>query len=231
MAALALIRERVKQCEADDVAILCCPEGILGGLADYSADQMLIAIATRRIASVLAPLASDAVTTIVGFTELGDDGALYNSAAVLHRGTIAGVYRKQHPAIRRSVYAAGTETPVFHLNGVTFGIVICYDSNFSEPARQVAEQGALVLFVPSNNGLPRLRACEEIAAQARQCDVARAIENRMWVVRADVAGESGDLVSAGASAIVRPGGSVMLAAQPFSEDFLVVNLDHADSRT
>src|SRR5262245_44533360 len=129
MKALALIQAKVDQCEADDIAILCCPEAILGGLADYDGDPTRFAIARSRISPVLAPLTSNTVTTIVGFTELADDGALYNSAAVLHRGTVAGVYRKQHPAIRRSVYARGTDTPVFQLNGLTFGIVICYDSN------------------------------------------------------------------------------------------------------
>jgi hypothetical protein len=36
--ALGLIRKRVRWCEAEGIAILCCPEGILGGLADYSSD-------------------------------------------------------------------------------------------------------------------------------------------------------------------------------------------------
>ena len=34
MEALALIRKRVEWCEAEGVSILCCPEAILGGLAD-----------------------------------------------------------------------------------------------------------------------------------------------------------------------------------------------------
>ena len=34
MATLGLIRERVKWCETQGVEILCCPEAVLGGLAD-----------------------------------------------------------------------------------------------------------------------------------------------------------------------------------------------------
>src|SRR3712207_9398062 len=52
---------------------------------------------------LLAPLASDTVTTIVGFTEAGSGGRFYNSAAVFHKGEVVGVYRKLHPAINRSV--------------------------------------------------------------------------------------------------------------------------------
>jgi predicted amidohydrolase len=224
MDALALIRRRVEQCEAEDVAFLCCPEAILGGLADYSNDPTRFAVATGRIGAVLAPLASDTVTTIVGFTELGDDGKLYNSAAVWHRETVAGVYRKRHPAIRQSVYAAGTDTPIFCVDGLTFGIVICYDSNFSEPASRMAGQGATVLFVPTNNGLPHSRVGEDTVAQAREADVARATENNLWIIRADVAGRTSELASAGSSEIVRPDGGVVLGALRFAEDILVADV-------
>ena len=103
MGALDLIRARVLACEAEGIEVLCCPEAILGGLADHVEDPACVAISvnTGQLDAVLAPLASDVTTTIVGFTELGEDGFLYNAAAVFHRGTVAGVYRKQHPAIRQ----------------------------------------------------------------------------------------------------------------------------------
>src|SRR5205085_4306491 len=44
MEALALIRKQVEWCESAGVEILCCPEGILGGLADYSTRPRSIAI-------------------------------------------------------------------------------------------------------------------------------------------------------------------------------------------
>src|SRR5215469_4917060 len=153
MVALDLIRERVRTCEAEGVAILCCPEAILGGLADQSEDPVRFAISVRtgQLDAILAPLASDVTTTIVGFTELGEDGHLYNSAAVFHRGTVAGASRKLHPAIRQSVYRAGCHVPVFRVGALTFGIAICNDSDFAELASQMASRGATVGFVPSNN--------------------------------------------------------------------------------
>jgi hypothetical protein len=36
MDVLPLIRRRVRWCEEQRVEILCCPEAILGGLADYA---------------------------------------------------------------------------------------------------------------------------------------------------------------------------------------------------
>lgn len=223
--AIDAVRHRVRRCQDDGVAVVCCPEGAIGGLADWVSDPAAIAIATGDVAERLAPIDSHAVTVIVGFTELGVDGRLYNSAAVLYRGDCLGIYRKLHPAIRRSIYAAGTELPVFQRDDLTFGIVICNDSNFGEPARVLAGKGASILFIPSNNQLPLSRTGDDPAGEARACDVARATENGMWVVRADVAGRTLSHASAGASGIVDPRGRVVARASAFGEEILTVDLE------
>jgi 5-aminopentanamidase len=225
MDALGLIRARVKWCEAEGVSILCCPEAVLGGLADYGDDPTRFAIAASRLDSALAPLASDTVTTIVGFTELADGGRLYNSAAIYHRGSVVGLYRKLYPAINHSVYEAGREVPVFQVGELTLGIVIRNNSNYFEPARLMAAKGATILFVPTNNGLPATRACAEVFDQSRSVDIATAVENRMWVVRADVAGRTEELVSYGSSGIVDTDGMVVKSAQQLSDDLLVAEID------
>lgn len=223
-ASLPLIRAKVAWCESEGVAILCCPEAIVGGLADHAADPAPFAIGRRRLDVLLSPLASDSVTTIVGFTELAPDGRLYNAAAVYHQGMVIGVYRKLHPALRRSIYAAGDTTPVFDVPGLTFGIVICNDSNHAEPARRMAAKGASALFVPTNNGLPPEKSSQKIVALARDADIARAVENRVWVIRADVAGRSDTLESFGSSEIVDRAGTVVQAARPSREDLIVAEI-------
>ncbi len=227
MEAVELIRKRVDWCEAEGVEILCCPEAILGGLADYAAcpTDLAIDVENGQLSAVLAPLASDTVTTIVGFTEICGAGQLYNSAAVFHKGAVVGLYRKLYPAIRKSIYQAGDQIPVFRIGGLTFGIVICNDSNYPEPARIMAAQGATALFVPTNNGLPPEKA--DVVIHARNADIARAIENRVSVIRADVAGRTADLVSYGSSGIVDPGGTVLQSAQRLTEDLLVADLETA----
>jgi predicted amidohydrolase len=228
--AVGLIRKRVDWCEAEGVDILCCPEAVLGGLADDAARPADIALDVERgqLEAALTPLASSTVTTIVGFTEITATGHLYNSAAVFHRGAAIGVYRKLYPAIRISVYRAGDRVRVFAVDGLTFGIVICNDSNHPELARAIACQGATALFVPTNNGLPPRKA--DVVAEARAIDVARAKENHVWVIRADVAGSTADRVSYGSSCIVAPDGLVLQAARPITEDFLVAEINTTPKR-
>jgi predicted amidohydrolase len=226
---LGLIHEQIDRCEAEGIEILCCPEGVLGGLADYVSEPVDIAIDVEggQLQALLAPLASDRVATILGFTEIDHGGRLYNSAAVFHRGSILGIYRKLHPAIRRSVYAAGDQMPVFRVGELTFGIVICYDSNFPEPARFMASRGAAALFVPTNNGLPPAKGGPELVGAARQADIARAQENGVYVIRADVAGRAGEMVSYGSSGIVDPKGRMLQTARELEPDFLVAEIETA----
>src|SRR3954467_1350459 len=105
MDVIGLIQKRVLWCETEGVEFLCCPEAVLGGLADYGAHpaDFALGVENGELAAALAPLASNRVTTIVGFTEAAGAGRWFNSATVFHHGTVAGVYRKRHPAIRRSV--------------------------------------------------------------------------------------------------------------------------------
>ena len=136
MEAIGLIADQVKACEAAGVEILCCPEAVLGGFAELCVSRPTdgaLDVASGQLRAVLTPLASRTVTTIVGFTESGDGGRLFNSAAVFCQGEVVGVYRKMHPAINRSVYEPAAyqpaaAAPIFNVGRLVFGIVICRDS-------------------------------------------------------------------------------------------------------
>jgi 5-aminopentanamidase len=225
MEAIELIRRRVKWCEIEGVPILCCPEAILGGLADDApcASDIAVSVEGGQLRALLAPLVSESVTTIVGFTEAVGAADLYNSAAIFSKGEIVGVYRKRHPAIRSSVYQAGDQSPVFTLGALSFGIMICYDSNFPELGAGMVARGARVLFIPTNNALRPEKA--DVVEFTREGDIFRAKSNAVAIVRADVAGNSGNRLSVGSSAIIDSTGMVLQSGKPLAEDFLVANLD------
>jgi len=215
----------VRACESLGVQYLCCPEGVLGGLADYASRPYEIAIGLKegQLEQALAPIASETVTTILGFTEI-DDGQLFNAAAVVHKGVVVGLYRKLHPAINSSIYERGHDTPVFTVGRLTFGILICRDSTYRQPARVMAHRGATAWFVPTNNSLPAEKGGVELVGQARETDIARARENGVSVIRADVAGRADGLVSYGSSGIVDRDGTVLHAAKPLEAGLAVAEI-------
>ena len=224
MPALQLIRNRVKWCETEGVDILCCPEAVLGGLADDAECPVDIAIDVEsgQLDALLAPLASKSVTVIVGFTETVGSGRLYNTAALFHDGRVVGTCRKRHPAIRRSVYSAGEQSPIFTVGPLSFGIMICNDSNYPEIAADMVARGARAIFLPSNNSLTPERA--NVVALSRAVDIARARDNQAMIVRADVAGRTADRVSFGSSAIVDACGTLLRMGATLSEDILVAEI-------
>jgi 5-aminopentanamidase len=226
MEAIGLIAAQVRRCESLGVAFLCCPEGILGGLADYASRPYEIAISAQdgELQRRLTPIISESVTTVLGFTEI-TAGRLFNAAAVVHKGAVVGLYRKLHPAINSSIYEPGHDTPVFTIGGLTFGIVICRDSTYREPARAMAGRGAAALFVPTNNGLPPTKGGVEIVSAARDTDIARARENNVSVIRADVAGRVQGLVSFGSSGIVDRHGAVLHEASQLEVGLVVAEIE------
>src|SRR5262249_34424440 len=123
------------------------------------------------------------------------------------RGSVRGVYRKRHPAIRRSCYAAGTQTPVFDVDGLRLGILICRDSTDRALAAAFVSRGAQLLVVPTNNAMPAGRGGESLIAETRAIDLEYATSLGVPVARADVVGSMRGLWSAGSSVIIASGGA------------------------
>ena len=222
MLAIELIRQQLRLSEADGVDLLCCPEAVLGGLADDATapQDFALRVDNGQLAATLEPLASRSVSLVIGFTEATAEGTLYNAVAVLERGQLIGIYRKRHPAIRHSVYQAGQHSPVFVAQGVRFGILICNDSNFPDLAAQLTRDGAELLIVPTNNAL-RPEIVADVRATARRVDAALATANGIPIIRADVAGRNAHLLSLGSSAITDARGMTQLVGRPLHQELLI----------
>lgn len=98
------------------------------------------------------------VVIVAGFCELGADGRIYNSAAVLVPGAAPVVHRKTHLWDReRLVFTAGSDVPP--LVPTSHGVIaplICYELEFPEWVRIPALAGADLLCAPVNwPDLPR----------------------------------------------------------------------------
>lgn len=223
MDAVGLIRAQLDRCEAENIAVLCCPEAVIGGLAHESSGDSPaeVALSVGELAEVVAPLLDTTVTVIVGFTERAA-GRLFGSAAVLRDGRVADVYRKVFPGYRTAI-GAGSSLPVFE-SPLPFGIVICNDLWYVEPTRVLAAGGAAVVFVPTHSGHLR-EPSASFQARGDNLPIARAVENSVTVVVADVAGRRGDRFTDGFSAVVDPDGQVIAKATSGTEELLVADVE------
>jgi predicted amidohydrolase/GNAT superfamily N-acetyltransferase len=156
----------------------------LMGLTDQS-DQVaairFLAGFTERFKTEISRMAiSYNINIIAGsMMEVGDDDRLYNVAYLCHRDGNIDRQSKLHitPQERRDwVVEGGDELRVFDTDAGRIGILVCYDVEFPELPRLLAEQEMDVLFVPfwtdTKNSYLRVRHCAQ----------ARAIENECYVV-------------------------------------------------
>jgi 5-aminopentanamidase len=92
-------------------------------------------------------------TVIVGgFCELGSDGLLYNSAAVVDASGTLAVYRKAHlwDAEKLVFTPGGAPPPLARLPFGTVAVMVCYDLEFPEWVRLPALAGADLIAAPVN---------------------------------------------------------------------------------
>jgi len=171
----------------------------------------------------------DAVV-VGGFCELGEDGLLFNSAAVVDATGVVAVYRKLHLWDREKlVFEPGSEcAPVLETRVGRVGVGICYDLNFPEVARSLALAGADVVVLPSN--LPRFPRPEERPMEVTLA-MATAHLSHVFVALCDRCGPERGVDWVGGSVICDEWGWV-LAGPPegFGPGLVLADCDFARAR-
>jgi len=219
---LATVKEYLQRADDERVDIICFPEGYLNGYTrgEARARNIAIDLSSQKFSEITASLKDFTTCAIIGVIET-KDGKLFNTAIVVSEGKLLGKYRKAHP--QEGIFEAGTEYPVFNINGHKFGINICYDANFPEASLRLAEQGAEIIFFPLNNVLP-IASAEKWRYRHMENLIQRARETSAWVVSSDVITRHDQTTGYGCSAIVSPTGEVVEKVQELSEGFVVVEL-------
>jgi len=159
------------------------------------------------------------VSVAVGLAER--EGARFYNTTVLvdDHGEIALRYRKTHLwASDVGVFTPGDRFETCLWNGLTVGLLICYDIEFPETARAVAALDADLLIVTNGNMDP-------FGPVHRRAITARAMENQMFALMVNRCGTGDDnLTFPGESALVDPFGEIVAAAGA-QETLLGVDID------
>ncbi len=209
--------------EAAHVDFLCFPEGFLTGYyaQEDLARQNSLEVGGGTFEEWLRILGNFSPTIIVGFNER-DGNHIFDSAAVIENGQLLGVQRKHY--LYHNYFTSGTSFSPFHSKGISFGVVICLDTNYFEPARILALQGATILFAPMCN---RVALDHSYASRPPYYShfIARSHENRCWLIAADwVLANDGKSVCPGHSCIYDPNGQEIARSREGDEDLLMADI-------
>lgn len=149
------------------------------------------------------------VNIVAGSVSNLRSGKVFNTAYIFNRkGSCIAAYDKTHlftPMGEDRYYTPGDHLCRFCLDGVSCGILICYDLRFPELARSLALQGIELLFVVSQ--WPDVRI-----GHMKSLVTARAIENQMFVVCCNSCATVNETVFGGNSRMVAPWGEVICTA-------------------
>lgn len=173
------------------------------------------------------------INIIAGSMPVYQKGKLYNVSYLCRRDGTWDEQYKLHVTPDEQIYwglQGGNKLNVFETDSGKIGILICYDIEFPELSRLLAEQEINILFVPfwTDTKTAYLRVS--------RCAQARAIENECYVA---ISGSVGNLpgvenmdIQYAQSAVFSPSDfsfphdAIVAEATPGSETMLVVDLDY-----
>lgn len=158
-------------------------------------------------------------------TELG----VYNSVVAINRkGKIINEYYKTHlitaePMLEHKYLKAGNELGIMEIDGITFGIMTCYEIRFPEISRTLTLLGAKILLIPAAWPLVRLPHWYNLT-------ITRAIENQVYVAATSRIGIDSGLQFVGTSMIIGPYGNILASGTQIHEELIQseINMEMID---
>jgi omega-amidase len=152
------------------------------------------------------------------------DGRVYNSTFAINAGgEVIGHYSKIHliGLMQEDTYiACGDKRCEVEFSFGKAGSIICYDLRFTELPRSLALSGCQTMFVPAEWPASRGRHWTIL-------NIARAIENQMFVIAVNRVGSDANNTFFGHSMVVNPWGEVLAEGSETMEEVLIVDVDFA----
>ncbi|MEV6962146.1 carbon-nitrogen hydrolase family protein [Streptomyces sp. NPDC051207] len=218
---LKVLDEAAERAAAARAGLLVAPELFLTGYAIGDGIARLAEPADGDCADAVAEIAArHGVAVAYGYPER-DGGTVYNAAQLISAdGTRLANYRKTHlyGCFERDHFTPG-DRPVVQarLNGLTVGLMICYDVEFPENVRAHALAGTDLLLVPTAQLHPYQFVAESVVP-------VRAFENQMYVAYVNRVGREGEFEFVGLSTLAGPDG-VARARAGRAEELVLADVD------
>jgi len=207
-------------------------------MADYN--HLSEADAIRELAKYSAPILkrfqefaiSYNINIITGSMPYLENGTLYNVGFLCKRDGTNEMYTKIHITpneVHHWGMQGGSTIRTFDTDCGKIGIMICYDVEFPEMSRIMADEGMNILFVPfltdTQNGYTRVKLCAQARAIENECYVAIAgcIGNLPKVNNMDI--QYAQTAVFTPSDFAFPSNGIKAEATPNTEMTLIVDVD------
>lgn len=200
---------------------LCFPECCLTG---YRRDfhNIVWDEVAQAIDKLQEVVTAEGITIAVG-APYAEAGKLYNAAIVVSANQRLNYFKNNLTEFDKLYFAEGKEVLSFEVAKVKCGLLICRDQNDPRLTQEYARAGVKVVFLLAAHYYLPAEARRKVDKN-RALPIARAVENGLFVAKANAVGPQGDYVSLGRSMIVDPEGSVLCEADESEERLLYRDL-------
>ena len=212
----------IRQAADSNIDILCFPECSLtgymrnfDGVSKSDIEKSLDAIHRQGI--------SHNIDFIIG-TPYFENSTLFNAAVLMRaNGSRATYFKNMLTEFDQHHFSTGKGDLTFAVKDTRCGILICRDQNSPGLARLYAEKGAEAIFYLAAHYYPPPEARRKVDKN-RALPIARAVENGVYVLKANAVGSQGNCLSLGGSIIVDPQGTVVREEGEKEENVIYVDI-------
>jgi len=229
------VKEVLNQTRDKSLDFLCFPEVYLSGYSEQAIRESSILITDARLLEFIRFSTAFDTVILVGMSEREGD-KIFNTQIVVYRGKLLGKYHKTMLTDEdKLVFASDLEFPVFEAKGIKFGVVICADTSYVEPALLLRWKGARLLFTPHYNDIPpegidtsdgKVTFWEH-RSMVLNNQAALATLLKMVVVRSNVVIVREDHLGAGDANIWDMNGEIVARGTPFTECIVTAEFERA----
>jgi predicted amidohydrolase len=214
---LAKIRNYASEAARAKADILCFPECSVTGyklnFSEIDWDEILKALDT------LQETATEKCITLIVGAPYSQSDKLYNAALVISASSQHKYFKNNLTDFDKQYFAEGRDILIFAVKEIQCGVIICRDQNYPLLARRYTRRGVKVLFLPSAHYYLPNEARLKLDKN-RALPIARAVENNIFVAKANAIGSQGNYTSLGHSMIVSPEGLIICEADEATEGIL-----------
>jgi predicted amidohydrolase len=221
----------IKRASKQGINFLCFPECSLSGyIIDHnSTDYDGI---KKNILKLKDAANKFNISLLVGTSWKSRSKRIFNSAIFIKPRSKAVVkyYKSELTEFDRKYFSKPNGDTSLHSirpfwinKDIKCGVLICRDQNNPLLALHYKKNNVKVLFYLSSHHYKKKEAIYK-QRKNNSFPIVRAIENRIYVAKADAVGKQNGLVSIGSSMVVDPEGRVIAKAKRWNKDLLKFNL-------
>jgi predicted amidohydrolase len=207
----------MEECPEADLVLF--PELFMSGYTTTGVEKLAEDPGGPEVGRVAQAAKDNSTAVLFGAPERFGGGYANSAIYVDRNGTVAGIYRKAFLfGAEREAYVPGDELLVVDLGGWKAGLMICFDVEFPEVARALAQAGADLLLTISANMDPFERDHHVFCTS-------RALENGLPHAYVNQIGTGEEFTFVGGTMAVSADGDILVETSAAEEEVLEFELE------